>query len=205
MLVGPWRKEEVCSVVWSGPSSWIKLVLMVDEVMMGLGACLLARTEEGRQHTEIRQEQEKTISDDHATTATPQLAPRCLRHTYKGCKNLFSHRSRKPPNSYPTHTQRHHNTYKIKLTLNLCFGVGQAREFFQNSRQLRGPRQPLNHHTWLRECVRWKITLLWSTQVDPRDQTCAKLTNRAGLSPHTKFYYLSHQIFDTNQRVLNIN
>jgi hypothetical protein len=44
---------------------------MVDEVMMGLGACLLARTEEGRQHTEIRQEQEKRISDDHATTATP--------------------------------------------------------------------------------------------------------------------------------------
>jgi hypothetical protein len=49
---------------------------MVDEVMMGLGACLLvARTEEGRQHTEIRQEQEKRISDDHATTASsPQRA-----------------------------------------------------------------------------------------------------------------------------------
>jgi hypothetical protein len=54
------------------------------------------------------------------------------RHYIK--KKTFSCKSRKPPNTYLTHKQRHHNPCENDRgqdqTLDICFGVGQTRGFF---------------------------------------------------------------------------
>jgi len=51
-------------------------------------------------------------------------------------KKTFSHRSRKPLNPCPTHTQRHHspceNNHGRGQTLDLCFGVGTDEGIFFN-------------------------------------------------------------------------
>jgi len=57
-------------------------------------------------------------------------------------KKTFSRRSRKPPNLRPTHTQRHRISRETGLALDLCFGVRQAREFFQHADKLRHLRPP---------------------------------------------------------------
>jgi hypothetical protein len=61
-------------------------------------------------------------------------------------KKTFSHRSRKSPNLYPTHTQWHRNTLEVRVVLDLCFGVGLTRRFFYNSKLPGGPSGALLPH-----------------------------------------------------------
>jgi hypothetical protein len=56
-------------------------------------------------------------------------------------KKTFSRRSRKPPNPCPTHTQSHRSPCENDCgrgrALDLCFGVGQTRGFFNHSLKIR--------------------------------------------------------------------
>ena len=56
-------------------------------------------------------------------------------------KKTFSRRSRKPPNPCPTHTQRHRspceNDHDQDRVLDLCFGMGQTRGFFNLTLKIR--------------------------------------------------------------------
>ena len=53
------------------------------------------------------------------------------RHCIK--KKTFSRRPRKLLNPCPTLTQRHHRPMRTDRSLDLCFGVGQTRGFFNPS------------------------------------------------------------------------
>jgi hypothetical protein len=56
-------------------------------------------------------------------------------------KKTFSHRSRKPLNPCPIHTQRHRSPCEDDRdrgrALDLCFGVGQTRGFFKPQPKIR--------------------------------------------------------------------
>jgi hypothetical protein len=85
---------------------------------------------------ELRLRKEYNICIEYTTTQMThhikKIVQRGVRSPSWYCikKKTLSHRSRKSPNSCPTHSQRNRNTCEIRLTLGLCFGAGQTRDFF---------------------------------------------------------------------------